>query len=43
MALQVMDNHVGDTVDGANGHFELNVLKPMITAGLLYIIILQYT
>ena len=35
MALQVMGNHVGVTVGGANGHFELNVFKPMIAAGLL--------
>jgi fumarate hydratase, class II len=43
MALQVMGNHVGAIVDGANGHFELNVFKPMNAARLLYIIILQYT
>jgi fumarate hydratase class II len=43
MALQVMGNHVGATVDGANGHFELNVFKPMIAAGLLRVyFILSY-
>jgi hypothetical protein len=35
VVLQVMGNHVGVTVGGANGHFELNVYKPMIAAGLL--------
>ena len=33
--LQVMGNHVGVTIGGSNGHFELNVYKPMIAAGLL--------
>jgi hypothetical protein len=32
---QVMGNHVGVTIGGSNGHFELNVYKPMIAAGLL--------
>ncbi|CAD6211123.1 unnamed protein product [Miscanthus lutarioriparius] len=35
VCAQVMGNHVGVTVGGANGHFELNVFKPMIAAGLL--------
>lgn len=35
VCAQVMGNHVGVTVGGANGHFELNVYKPMIAAGLL--------
>lgn len=33
--LQVMGNHVAVTVGGANGHFELNVYKPMIASGVL--------
>ncbi len=28
--LQVMGNNVGVSIGGANGHFELNVFKPMI-------------
>ena len=35
MISQVMGNHVGVTIGGSNGHFELNVYKPMIAAGLL--------
>ncbi|KAG8063433.1 hypothetical protein GUJ93_ZPchr0003g18680 [Zizania palustris] len=35
VCAQVMGNHVGVTVGGSNGHFELNVFKPMIVAGLL--------
>ncbi|KAL6593877.1 hypothetical protein ACP70R_014114 [Stipagrostis hirtigluma subsp. patula] len=35
VCAQVMGNHVGVTVGGSNGHFELNVFKPMIAAGLL--------
>ncbi|XP_062211210.1 fumarate hydratase 1, mitochondrial-like [Phragmites australis] len=35
VCAQVMGNHVGVTIGGANGHFELNVFKPMIAAGLL--------
>lgn len=30
-----MGNHVAITVGGSNGHFELNVFKPMIASGLL--------
>lgn len=28
--LQVMGNHVAVTVGGSNGHFELNVFKPVM-------------
>jgi fumarate hydratase class II len=44
MALQVMGNHGGATIDGANVHFELNVFKPMIIdAGLFRVyFILSY-
>lgn len=30
VACQVMGNHVATTVGGSNGHFELNVFRPMI-------------
>lgn len=33
---QVMGNHVGITVGGSNGHFELNVFKPMLIKNLLH-------
>jgi fumarate hydratase class II len=32
---QVMGNNAAITVGGAQGHFELNVLKPVMTANLL--------
>ncbi|XP_034189748.1 fumarate hydratase, mitochondrial isoform X3 [Osmia lignaria lignaria] len=32
---QVMGNHVAVTVGGSNGHFELNVFKPLIVANTL--------
>lgn len=35
VAAQVMGNHVAVTVGAANGHFELNVFKPMIIANVL--------
>ncbi|XP_059062957.1 fumarate hydratase, mitochondrial-like isoform X1 [Achroia grisella] len=35
VAAQVMGNHVACTVGGSNGHFELNVFKPMIVANVL--------
>jgi fumarate hydratase class II len=35
VAAQVMGNHVAVTVGGSNGHFELNVFKPMIVANVL--------
>lgn len=33
---QVMGNHVAATVGGSNGHFELNVFKPMIIYNVLH-------
>ena len=30
VAAQVMGNHVAVTIGGSNGHFELNVFKPMM-------------
>ena len=30
-----MGNHVAVTVGGSNGHFELNVFKPMMVANVL--------
>ena len=35
VAAQVMGNHVAVTVGGSNGHFELNVYKPMMVANVL--------
>lgn len=35
VAAQVMGNHVAVTVGGAQGHFELNVFKPVIIANVL--------
>ncbi|XP_049875365.1 fumarate hydratase, mitochondrial-like isoform X1 [Pectinophora gossypiella] len=35
IAAQVMGNHVACTVGGSNGHFELNVFKPMIVSNVL--------
>lgn len=35
VACQVMGNHVAITFGGANGHFELNVFKPMMSANLM--------
>lgn len=32
---QVMGNHVAVSVGGSNGHFELNVFKPVMIANLL--------
>jgi hypothetical protein len=37
VACQVMGNHAGITVAGSNGHFELNVFKPMMVAALLQV------
>ena len=31
-----MGNHVAVSIGGSNGHFELNVFKPQMTAGLLH-------
>ncbi|KAF4369860.1 hypothetical protein CsatB_016906 [Cannabis sativa] len=36
VCAQIMGNHVAITVGGSNGHFELNVYKPMIATGLLH-------
>lgn len=35
VCAQIMGNHVAVTVGGSNGHFELNVFKPMIVANVL--------
>ncbi|CAG0925128.1 unnamed protein product [Notodromas monacha] len=35
VAAQVMGNNVAVTVGGSNGHFELNVFKPVIVANVL--------
>jgi len=35
VAAQIMGNHVAVTVGGSNGHFELNVFKPMIVSNVL--------
>lgn len=36
VAAQVMGNHVAVTVGGSNGHFELNVFKPLIAQNVLH-------
>ena len=33
----MMGNHVAVTVGGSNGHFELNVFKPMMLANVLQV------
>jgi fumarate hydratase class II len=35
VCAQVIGNHVAVTIGGSNGHFELNVFKPMIAANVL--------
>ena len=35
IAAQVMGNHVAVTVGGSNGHFELNVFRPMMVRNVL--------
>nr|AFK11303.1 fumarate hydratase, mitochondrial precursor [Callorhinchus milii] len=35
VAAQVMGNHVAITIGGSNGHFELNVFKPMMIKNVL--------
>ena len=35
VAAQVMGNHVAISVGGSNGHFELNVFKPLMVANFL--------
>ena len=36
VCAQVMGNHMAVTVGGSNGHFELNVFKPMLIRNLLH-------
>jgi len=36
VCCQVMGNHVAVTVGGSNGHFELNVFRPMIIRNVLH-------
>lgn len=36
VCAQVMGNHVAITVSGAQGHFELNVFKPVLIKNLLH-------
>lgn len=36
VCAQVMGNNVGISIAGSNGHFELNVFKPMMIASLLH-------
>jgi fumarate hydratase class II len=36
VCAQVMGNHVAVTIGGSNGHFELNVFKPMIIRNVLH-------
>ncbi|XP_030873346.1 fumarate hydratase, mitochondrial isoform X2 [Leptonychotes weddellii] len=36
VAAQVMGNHVAVTIGGSNGHFELNVFKPMMIKNVLH-------
>ena len=38
VCAQVMGNHIAATIGGSNGHFELNVFKPLIAGGLLRLI-----
>lgn len=40
VCAQVMGNHVAVTIGGANGHFELNVFKPLIIRNVLHSITL---
>ena len=35
VCAQVMGNHVAVSVGGSNGHFELNVFKPMMVSNVL--------
>merc|ERR1711874_686001 len=35
VAAQVMGNHVAVTIGGSNGHFEVNVFKPMMVSNVL--------
>jgi fumarate hydratase, class II len=36
VCAQVMGNHVAVTIGGSNGHFELNVFKPLIIRNVLH-------
>lgn len=36
VCAQVMGNHVAVTIGGSNGHFELNVFKPVMAANVLH-------
>lgn len=36
VAAQVMGNHVAVTIGGSNGHFELNVFKPLIIQNVIH-------
>ena len=36
VCAQVMGNHVAVSIGGSNGHFELNVFKPMMISTLLH-------
>lgn len=36
VAAQVMGNHVAVTIGGSNGHFELNVFKPLIVQNVIH-------
>lgn len=38
VAAQVMGNNVAVSVGGSNGHFELNVFKPMMVANVLRLV-----
>lgn len=35
LSAQVMGNNVAVTIGGSNGHFELNVFKPLIVSNVL--------
>jgi fumarate hydratase class II len=37
VCAQVMGNHVTITIAGSNGHFELNVFKPVMIANFLQV------
>jgi fumarate hydratase, class II len=37
VCAQVMGNHVAISVGGSNGHFELNVFKPVMIASFLQV------
>ncbi|KAI3788447.1 hypothetical protein L2E82_01215 [Cichorium intybus] len=41
VCAQAIGNHVALTVGGSNGHFELNVFKPMIAGTLLHVKLLD--